>query len=368
MIEAVLSVICTGPADGFFVSLPPVALQPKLPPSIVPTALTQLAAAAPQPFEIHPLIDDRRYLRRNFDPDLPLLTKLYSFPTYQGMVGENWMHWHDYHEMILPVDGAGRFSMGSWDVDFAPGDLLIVDTLRLHGVSRLSGPHRSLVILFPADFITCNGHLSGDAAFLDPLRARPSGVPPMLKSSHPLAQRVHESLLALHEAATAPGTAREHYPACKLHLLTVLHHLREAFGVRQVDPRALAREDTRREQLRRVFKFLAERFTHPLSLAEVAAAAGMGGTVFRTFFKHTTGHTLVDYVRDLRLARAAQLLRETDDPVADVAAASGFCDQSYLNRCFVRRYHCTPLAYRQKEQSATPSDCPKNPSRSPSVS
>ncbi len=313
-------------------------------------ALAPLAALPPQPFEIHPLIDERRYLRRAFDPDLPLLTKLYSFPKYRGMVGENWMHWHDYHEMILPVHGAGRFSMGGWEVDFTPGDLLIVDTLRLHGVSKLSGPHRSLVILFPADFITGSGGLMGDAAFLDPLRARPTGVAPLLRATHPLAPRVHESLLALHVAATAPGTAREHYTACKLHLLTVLHHLREAFGVRSADQRLVAREEVRREQLRRVFKLLAERFTEPLSLTAAASVAGMSSTVFREFFKHTTGHTFVDYVREMRLARAAQLLRETDDAVADVAAASGFCDQSYLHRCFTRRYQCTPLVYRQREQ------------------
>ncbi len=312
--------------------------------------LKQLAAVKPEPFEIHPLIDDRRYLRREFDPDLPLKTKLYSFPKYHGMVGENWMHWHDYHEMILPVDGAGRFSMGGWEVDFAPGDLLIVDTLRLHGVSKLSGPHRSLVVLFPADFIAGSDGLQGDAAFLDPLRARPENVAPILRATHPLARRVHDSLQALHESWSAPGNRRERYPTCKLHLLTVLHALREAFGVRKDDSRSAAREEAQRERLKRVFKLLADRFTEPLHLAEAAGAARMSSTVFREFFKHTTGHTFADYVRDMRVARAAQLLRDTDDSVADVAAASGFCDQSYLHRCFTRRYHCAPLMYRQREQ------------------
>lgn len=303
----------------------------------------------PVPFEIRPQIDDRRYLRREFNPDLPLMTKLYSFPKYRGMVGDNWMHWHDYYEMILPVDGAGRFNMGGWDVNFAPGDLLIVDTLRLHGVSSLSGPHRSLVVLFPADFVS-GGGLLGDAAFLDPMRARPQNVAPMLKASHPAAPKVHDALLALHEAASGGGSARERYPACKLHLLTVLHHLREAFGVVEMDERAAAREEARRERLRNVFKLLAERFTEPLSVAEAAVTAGMSSTVFREFFKHTTGHTFVDYLRDMRLAHAAQRLRESDASIADIAAECGFCDQSYLHRCFTRRYHCAPLQYRQVHQ------------------
>lgn len=312
--------------------------------------LRELAGMKAVPFEIHPVVDDRRYLKRDFDPDLPLMTKLYSFPKYRGMVGENWMHWHEYLEMILPVDGAGRFSMGGWEVDFAPGDLLIVDTLRLHGVSRLSGPHRSLVVLFPADLVVGNGAPVGDAAFLDPMRARPANMKPVLKASHAVAAKVHDALLTLHEAMTDGSQPRERYPVCKLQLMTVLFHLREAFGSVAADPRSVLREEARRERLRRVFKFLAERFTEPLSLAEVASVAGMSSTVFREFFKHTTGHTLVDYMRDMRLARAAELLRESDHSVADVAAATGFCDQSYLHRCFTRRYHCTPLHYRQQHQ------------------
>jgi AraC-like DNA-binding protein len=318
--------------------------------STISTPLTQLAAVEPLPFEIRPQIDGRRYLQREFDPDLPLMTKMYSFPKYRGMVGENWLHWHDYYELILPVDGSGRFTMGGWEVSFEPGDLLIVDTLRLHGVSALSGPHRSLVVLFPASFIAGSGGLLGDAAFLDPLRSRPPGMAPMLKATHPSAPKVHEALLALHEACNAAGSSRERYPACKLHLLTVLHHLREAFGVQTHDARIAAREEARSVRLKRVFKLLAERFTEPLSVAEAAAAAGMSSTVFRGFFKHTTGLTLVDYVRQMRLAHAAQRLRDSDDSIADIAAATGFCDQSYLHRCFTRQYHCAPLHYRQKSR------------------
>lgn len=315
------------------------------------TALSRLAALPSSPFEISPLIDNRRFLRRTFDPDLPLLTKVYSFPTYRGMVGENWMHWHDYHEMILPIDGIGRFKMGKWEVDFCPGDLLVVDTLRLHGVSQLSGPHRSLVVLFPAAFIVGHGAPQGDSAFLSPLRARPKGTPPLLKANHPSAPAVHEALLALHDAWTSSKPVTSRYVACKAHLLIVLHHLREAFDAGDTtDALAITREKERQDRLQRVFNLLASRLPDAVGIEEAAATAGMGATAFRKFFKHTTGQSLFDYVRDMRLSNAARMLRESDMPMADVAATVGFCDQSHLNRVFTQRHGVTPVVYRKNLQ------------------
>src|SRR5687768_7665599 len=107
-----------------------------------------LAQVRRNPFEITPQVDPRRYLPRSFEPELPFLLKLYSFPKYRQMVGPSWMHWHEYYEMIVPLRGAGCFQIGDQLVDFAPGDLLVVDNLKLHGMSKLSGPHESLVILF----------------------------------------------------------------------------------------------------------------------------------------------------------------------------------------------------------------------------
>jgi AraC-like DNA-binding protein len=319
--------------------------------SVRSPALQTLNGLPAIPFEIRPEIDERRYLGREFDPELPLLTKVYSFPTYRGMVGENWQHWHDYYEMILPVEGSGRFAIGEQEVAFAPGDLLIVDTLRLHGVSQLSGPHRSLVVLFPTELVCGKDGLGADAAFLDPMRVRPERQAPLLKATHPLAPEVHQSLLRLHQMARSEQPPRERYTACKVQLLTVLQLLRQAFGTATSDARELKREQARRQRLRHVFDHLAAHFTEPLTVAEVAAVAGMCSTTFREFFKQTTGHTLTDYVRDMRLSRAAELLTGTDQSIADVAAACGFCDQSYLHRCFSRRYGVAPLKYRHQRGS-----------------
>jgi transcriptional regulator GlxA family with amidase domain len=76
----------------------------------------------------------------------------------------------------------------------------------------------------------------------------------------------------------------------------------------------------------------------------------MSTSRFRIFFKETTGWRFADYVRDLRLERAARLLRESGDSVADVAYQTGFADQSHLQRLFKAKFAISPLAYRKQHE------------------
>jgi AraC-like DNA-binding protein len=50
----------------------------------------------------------------------------------------------------------------------------------------------------------------------------------------------------------------------------------------------------------------------------------------------------------VRLARAAQLLRETDGSIADLAAETGFSDQSYFDRRFKRAFGMAPKEFRKR--------------------
>jgi AraC-like DNA-binding protein len=293
-------------------------------------------------------VDARRHLARLFRPEMPLLLKLYAFPEYKRMVGAPWMHWHEYFELILPVRGGGTFQVGDQMVHFEPGDLLVVDNLKLHGVAELSGPHRSLVILFPVEMVAPLAGNAADHAFLAPLCGRPEDVPPLLRGTSAVAASVHTAVLGLARAYYEPGAAGDRFVAAKLHLLTILYHLRQHFGLRDDFRDEMRQRQQRTSRLEKVFAHISTHYAEPLTQPMIATIAGMSPSRFRDFFKQTTGRTFVDYLRDVRLANAAQFLRESDASIADIAAATGFADQSYLHRCFKTRYGCAPFDYRRQ--------------------
>lgn len=85
-----------------------------------------------------------------------------------------------------------------------------------------------------------------------------------------------------------------------------------------------------------------------LTLAHLAADAGMGGDHFGRLFKRTAGISLYQFVIRCRIDRARHLLAETSMPIAEIALECGFADQVHLTRAFGRIVRTTPAAFRKK--------------------
>ena len=58
------------------------------------------------------------------------------------------------------------------------------------------------------------------------------------------------------------------------------------------------------------------------------------------------GQTPIEFVNDVRVRAAAELLTTTQLPIATIAAQTGFSSASFFTRTFRRLMHITPLAYR----------------------
>jgi AraC-like DNA-binding protein len=99
--------------------------------------------------------------------------------------------------------------------------------------------------------------------------------------------------------------------------------------------------------LRRAERYIQDNFTRKLSLAEVAAAAGLSPAYFSTVFKNEMGENFSDYLVRLRNELAARLLVGTDRSLADIAADCGFEDQSWFSKTFKRCMGTSPGRYRE---------------------
>ena len=98
--------------------------------------------------------------------------------------------------------------------------------------------------------------------------------------------------------------------------------------------------------VRKMIDMMQARLGERLLLEELAVAVGL--TVFQLIglFKRTIGTSPHVYLTHLRLNAACRHLRH-GDPIAEAAAAAGFCDQSALTRHFKRCYGMTPLQFAQ---------------------
>jgi len=94
------------------------------------------------------------------------------------------------------------------------------------------------------------------------------------------------------------------------------------------------------------------RFAEPLTVADLAAAAGLSPGHFSREFRRTFGETPHGYLLTRRLERAAQLLRSTDRSIADVCLTVGLTSLGSFTTSFTRMFGCSPAAYRARHPPA----------------
>jgi AraC family transcriptional regulator len=91
--------------------------------------------------------------------------------------------------------------------------------------------------------------------------------------------------------------------------------------------------------------------THPdksVGLGELARCTGVSAGHLARAFRARFGKSVGAFARERRLARAAALLRESRQPLAEVGAAAGFYDQAHFTRAFKAQFGITPAAFRQQ--------------------
>jgi AraC-like DNA-binding protein len=134
---------------------------------------------------------------------------------------------------------------------------------------------------------------------------------------------VHHAALAVLECAlTAPGRAAVAVPASP-------------------SPRS-------ERQIVRAIRYVEQHLADDCSLHALAQLSGLSSFHFLRVFRLLTGQTPRQFVISTRLRAAAAALRETRNPVVEVAMNAGFGDLSHFNASFARCFGCSPGAYRRR--------------------
>lgn len=103
--------------------------------------------------------------------------------------------------------------------------------------------------------------------------------------------------------------------------------------------------------MQRVMMFIEENIGNPnLEIEEMAEHLYMSRTVFYRKLKSITGLTPVEFIREIRLKRAVQLLDSDNYSVSQVAYMIGFNDPKYFSKCFKKMMGMTPTEYKEKKE------------------
>lgn len=115
-------------------------------------------------------------------------------------------------------------------------------------------------------------------------------------------------------------------------------------------PPELSRELRMPGKISEACSYMQLHFTEPLNIAAIARKAGMSEVSFYRHFKNATGQTPAEYLINLRLNMALELLQTTPATgISDIALQSGFNDSSYFARLFRRKFGFSPRQFRSRQ-------------------
>ena len=106
------------------------------------------------------------------------------------------------------------------------------------------------------------------------------------------------------------------------------------------------------ERMQQMVRLVTERFRDPLTIPQIAAAAGLHPEYAMRLFRKRWGMTLWDFVLQQRIFEAKRLLILEGSKISDIAFECGFGSASRFYSAFSKSCGCTPLAFRRRHKVA----------------
>ncbi len=290
---------------------------------------------------------------QELDPDFPLA--VIDFRTHGD--GDR-MHWHEYLEIALCLEGSGRFLFGRRAQRVEPGDIFLVDNSQPHvALPEAGGSLRLLLVLFRPELVAAPGCRPFDSGYLTPFRSADEHSLERIPRATRLAAELTPTL---HELA---AISARHDPDDR-HLLDA--NLRLALGILVRACQASAadagpNDAARRKQIRPVLSYVEEHCRERVTLDEVAEVVHLSPSRVRHVFRDVSGVGFKEYATRVRLAEAKRLLLSTDLSVAEVAHSVGYTNVHQFYNVFHRYFSQQPAEYRRYYTPAGDGD----PSREP---
>lgn len=275
----------------------------------------------------------------NPSSDLDRLVRCVSHGTPSPLI--RW-HYHDDYEIHLVVATRGKMFVGDYIGTFEPGNLVITGP-------RL--PHNWISTDAPTEGVALRDHcIIFDRQPID----RASKSISELKEVLPLLDRSARGVEFFDLSPLASdyfSRIRSSQGVSRLSVfLEFLGVLGEWKDYRLLsNPWVDAAEDaTSMAQIDAIIGFMNDHYAEDLSMPRVARHFDISKSHFSRLFHRRTGNTFTDFLIQLRVSRACQLLVQAREPIAAICHDVGFSNVANFNRRFLAVKGMTPSAFRKK--------------------
>lgn len=242
-------------------------------------------------------------------------------------------HWHEHIEMHYILQGRGHFLLNLKRVNVEAGTLIIANSNVLHqGFSDEDSYIDFRIILNIEDFSREFG--KENYVFRDEI----------LQDGE--IQRLFTTMSKEYDEKTIGYKQR-----CKACILDLLVYLIRNYVVAELSGESGVQRRKNQQRCNSVIMFIENNYMQHITNQQLADLAYLSKDRFEHLFKECVGIPPQQFLNEIRLKKAANLIKKGNMTISEIAIAVGFKDYNHFSRQFRKCYKCTPQEMRKKNYS-----------------
>ncbi len=265
-------------------------------------------------------------------------------------------HYHSSYEIYYLIEGERYYFIDRRVFHAASGSLVFIDKNRIHKTSPITAPYHHR-LLFQIDNV-CMDHWNTSftaPVFRDLFEDECSVIP----LSPDLQKQLQSKLDEIKQEASAKESSFENMIETLVWQILLLAYRAKLSGRRLTsaaisgfssDPDVSSLKEDRIQTVSQVADYLAAHYAENNSLDEIANRFYINKYYLSRIFRQVTGVTMREYLHIQRIQRAMEFLKNTLDPITEIAHAAGFENVSYFEKIFRRYSGMTPREYRRQHE------------------
>jgi AraC-like DNA-binding protein len=244
-------------------------------------------------------------------------------------------------EFCLNLGGRGAVQMARTRSDFVPGTsgYYAVASEPLNATREANDHHQFVTLEFSRAHL--QKQLAPHESDLDPaMRSSVFDERPHVSTPRPMTTEQRKVVASLTEPPVAKAAQILWYQSKALELMA--HFLFEP-----KDPEFFCMRQKRvaRDRVERTKELLARDLANPPTLEQLGAEVGCSPFYLSRIFSREVGLTIPQYLRNIRMERAAELLRSGRFNVTEAAIEVGYSSLSHFSKAFCETIGCCPVLY-----------------------
>lgn len=287
--------------------------------------------------------EQERYINSvnlNQDSDFPyLVLDVVNDQAYPRNPGFRVFHWHEDLQFIYVLEGTIELQTLEDSVRLSAGEGIFINKNVVHYVGRI-GPCHYNSFLVPVHFLEFYPG-SPARSMVEAVTASRSLTWYRFAPETDWCRQVLDILRGLCELEKRKDKWYSYEVLSRFSALWLLL-------MKHIDLPQEQRETALNLRMQRILRFIQQHYMDDLTLEDLAASANVSKSECARCFKLSLNTTPYKYLTEFRLSKAAELLKQSDEPISNIAMNVGFRQISHFGKCFKAETGLSPKAYREK--------------------